>query len=85
MKKILLGLIIGLVVGGSFAVVHAWSQQQESSPIVGVQCSNSIGNNGYVSGTCSWTVDTFTNNGDRCYVVTPNHGGSENSISCVKN
>lgn len=97
MKKILLGLIIGVVVAlpvGAFA----WSQQQMARPIVGADCRGpyKVDKDGYyikgnnnelvkdptgTNGDCSVTVYVFDNANNKCYVV---KGSNASGISCVK-
>lgn len=97
MKKVLLGLIIGLVIAlpaGAFA----WSLHQEAQPIVGFDCSgpwktdsrgadvtdkqgNWVLDPNGTDGRCSGTVYVFDNAGNKCYVVKVANGAG---INCVK-
>lgn len=91
MKKLLLGLIIGLLMSlpaGAFA----WSQKQMARPIVGADCAGpyKVDEDGYYiyengekasdpngnNGRCSVTIYKFTDAGNTCYVSKgPNNGG----------
>lgn len=80
MKKILIGLIIGLAVGIPVSV-FAWSPSQVAAPVRTYDCTNGIDSNGNKTvDNCGGVVDRFTDSGNTCYITQ-----EQGDISCVKN
>lgn len=83
MKKILLGLIVGLVLAIPVSVVYAdWSVGEQAHPLIGAECSNSYNGNGRVD--CNVSITKFNDGGDTCFVATGGTGDNIPSISCVR-
>ncbi len=97
MKKILIGLVIGLVTALPAGAV-AWSQRQEAQPIYGADCSgpfredrrgnyltdkngNEIPDPSGTNARCSVTVYVFDDAGNKCYLA---KGSNAAGISCIK-
>lgn len=83
MKKLILGIVIGLIVGG--VPVFAWQKFQGAKPLLGFDCDwsgpyydNNPNGQGY---RCSGTVFVFDDSGNKCYIA---KGGNAAGISCVK-
>lgn len=81
MKKIIFGLIIGLLIAGTSGVVLAWDDKQKAQPIYGASCDASADGH-----SCNISVYVFDDAGNKCYLaesVTRN-GIPPVAISCVK-
>jgi hypothetical protein len=85
-KKVILGLIVGLIVGMPISA-SAWHKFQGAKPIMGVDCNwnydygNSDGKQDGSGYRCSGTIYVFDDADNKCYIV---KGSNASGISCVK-
>lgn len=87
MKKILLGIIIGVAVSMPATLLASGGYPANSVPqlIGGAGCSTVVGNDDKIyPSRCNVDFRTFTYHGHRCFVAIGGSNGDASSISCVQ-
>ncbi len=84
MRKLLFGLIIGMVIALPIGAI-ALNYTRSAPEIVGAECEAVTGNDGnQYPANCLVNVDKFNDGGNTCYIAVGGTGNNIPAISCVR-